>query len=110
MVQGLESWGLPVVSIVFPFWGYLIGSLLYIWLNQKKETTMETIGRVQIQGALNPEPYKPQFRVYLNPKSPTFPVFVTMISLNNINSLKGRFCYGPGRAWGQCSCYDNRSL
>ena len=27
----------PVVSIVVPFWGYLIGSLLCIWLNQKKE-------------------------------------------------------------------------
>ena len=37
-------WDLPVVSIVVPFWGYLIGSLLYIWLNQKKGTTMETIG------------------------------------------------------------------
>ena len=28
---------LPVVSIAVPFGGYLIGSLLYIWLNQKKE-------------------------------------------------------------------------
>ena len=28
---------LPIVSIVVPFGGYLIGSLLYIWLNQKKE-------------------------------------------------------------------------
>ena len=28
---------LPVVSIVVPCWGYLIGSLLYIWLNPKKE-------------------------------------------------------------------------
>ena len=27
----------PIVSIVVPFWGYLIGSKLYIWLNQKKE-------------------------------------------------------------------------
>ena len=27
---------LPVVSFVVPFWGYLIGSLLYIWLNQKR--------------------------------------------------------------------------
>ena len=34
---------LPVVSIVVPFWGYLIGSILYIWLNQKG-TTMESIG------------------------------------------------------------------
>ena len=29
------------------FLGLLIGSYLYIWLNQKKGTTMETIGRVQ---------------------------------------------------------------
>ena len=28
---------LPVVSIVAPFWVYRIRSLLYIWLNQKKE-------------------------------------------------------------------------
>ena len=27
----------PRVSIVVPFWGYLIGSLIYNWLNQKKE-------------------------------------------------------------------------
>ena len=33
---------LPIVSIVVSFWGYLIGSLIYNWLN-KKETTMETI-------------------------------------------------------------------
>ena len=33
----LRSLALPIVSIVVPFWGYLIGSLLYIWLNQKKE-------------------------------------------------------------------------
>ena len=32
MVQGL-----PIVSIVVPFGGYLIGSLIYNWLNQKKE-------------------------------------------------------------------------
>ena len=49
MVQGLESWGLPAVSIVFPFGGYLIGSLLYIWLNPKKGTTVETIGRPYIR-------------------------------------------------------------
>ena len=36
---------LPVVSIVVPFWGYLIGSILYIWLNQKG-TTMEYRYRV----------------------------------------------------------------
>ena len=29
-------WTIPRVSIVVPFWGYLIGSLLYIWLNQKR--------------------------------------------------------------------------
>ena len=40
----LRSLALPIVSIVVPFWGYLIGSLLYIWLNQKKGTTMETLG------------------------------------------------------------------
>ena len=28
---------LPIVSIVVPFWGYLIGSLIYNWLNQRKE-------------------------------------------------------------------------
>ena len=38
----------PRVSIVVPFWGYLIESLIYNWLNQKKGTTMETIGRVYI--------------------------------------------------------------
>ena len=27
---------IPIVSIVVPFWGYLIGSYLYIWLNQKR--------------------------------------------------------------------------
>ena len=27
---------LPFVSIVVPFGGYLLGSLLYIWLNQKR--------------------------------------------------------------------------
>ena len=35
---------IPIVSIVVRFGGYLIGSYLYIWLNQKKGTTMETIG------------------------------------------------------------------
>ena len=28
---------LPIVSIVVPFWGYLLGSLIESWLNQKKE-------------------------------------------------------------------------
>ena len=91
-MQGVESWGLPVVSNVFPFWGVPYRILIIYSVKPKKGTTMETIGRVQIQGALNPEPYKPQFRVYFNPKSPTFPRFLIMISLNNINSLKGRFC------------------
>ena len=27
---------IPIVSIVVPFWGYLIGSLIYNWLNQKR--------------------------------------------------------------------------
>ena len=27
---------IPIVSIVVPFGGYLIGSYLYIWLNQKR--------------------------------------------------------------------------
>ena len=27
----------PIVSIVVPFGGYLLGSLVYNWLNQKKE-------------------------------------------------------------------------
>ena len=36
---------IPIVSIVVPFWGYLIGPLIYNWLNQKKGTTMETIGK-----------------------------------------------------------------
>ena len=35
---------LPIVSIVVPFWDYLIGSQLYFGLNQKKGTTMDTIG------------------------------------------------------------------
>ena len=28
---------IPRVSIVVPFWGYLLGSLIQNWLNQKKE-------------------------------------------------------------------------
>ena len=27
----------PIVSIVVPFWGYLLGSLIQNWLNQKTE-------------------------------------------------------------------------
>ena len=27
---------LPIVSIVVPFWGYLLGSVIEIWLNQKR--------------------------------------------------------------------------
>ena len=30
-----------MVSVVVPFWGYLIRSLLYIWLNQKKAADAE---------------------------------------------------------------------
>ena len=37
--------GLPVVSIVVPFWGYLIGNLIIYLVKPKKGTTMETIGR-----------------------------------------------------------------
>ena len=29
-----------------PFWCYLLGSLIQKWLNQKKGSTMETLGRV----------------------------------------------------------------
>ena len=32
-----KQWGLPMVSIVVPFGGYLLGSLIKIWLNQDKE-------------------------------------------------------------------------
>ena len=32
-----EGRSLPRVSIVVPFWGYLSGSLIYKWLNRKKE-------------------------------------------------------------------------
>ena len=28
---------LPIVSIVVPFWGYLVKALVYTWLNQKRE-------------------------------------------------------------------------
>ena len=28
---------LPIVSIVVPFWGYLIRSELYIWINHEQE-------------------------------------------------------------------------
>ena len=31
-----------IVSIVVPSWGYLIGSYLYIWLNQNKELQTKT--------------------------------------------------------------------
>ena len=36
---------LPIVSIVVPFLGYLLGSLIEKELNPKKGTTMETIGK-----------------------------------------------------------------
>ena len=41
-VSGVEelrrcAFGVPIISIVVPFWGYLFGSLISIWLNQKKE-------------------------------------------------------------------------
>ena len=32
-----SEFSLPIVSIVVPFWGYLIKALIYNWLNQKKE-------------------------------------------------------------------------
>ena len=38
-------WGLPIVSIVVPFWGYLIRILIIYLVKPKKGTTMETIGR-----------------------------------------------------------------
>ena len=35
--SGLRGFGPTyIVSIVVPFWGYLLGSYLYIWLNQKR--------------------------------------------------------------------------
>ena len=34
---GCRTQNRPIVSIAVPFWGYLLGSYLYIWLNQKKE-------------------------------------------------------------------------
>ena len=37
---------LPVVSIVVPFWGCLIWSFIYNWLNPKDGPTMETVGTV----------------------------------------------------------------
>ena len=54
-----ERWGpriLPVVSIVVPFWGYLIGSLLYGWLNQKRNYNGDCryccgVYRVYIEGS-----------------------------------------------------------
>ena len=35
---------LPIVSIVVPFWGYFLGSLIYISVKPKKGTRIETIG------------------------------------------------------------------
>ena len=35
---------LPVVSIVVPFWGYLLGSFILNMVKPKTGTTMETIG------------------------------------------------------------------
>ena len=35
-VKGSYVSPIPIVSIVVPFLGYLIGSVLYIWLNQKR--------------------------------------------------------------------------
>ena len=37
----------PIVSIVAPFWGYLLASLYMDLVKPKKGTTMETIGRVE---------------------------------------------------------------
>ena len=41
LIQILEGfwvrvYSLPIVSIVVPFWGYLLGSLISNWLNQKR--------------------------------------------------------------------------
>ena len=50
---------LPIVSIIVPFWGYLLGSLVQNWLNQKRELPMETTGRILRQfwaGVLPPAP------------------------------------------------------
>ena len=40
---------LPIASLVVPFWGYLLGSLIYNWFKPKKGTTMETRGSIGAQ-------------------------------------------------------------
>ena len=44
-VYGFGFWGLPIVSIVVPFWGYLFRILNIKLVKPKKGTTMETIGK-----------------------------------------------------------------
>ena len=39
----------PIVSIVVPFWGYLLRSLIKELVKSKKGTTMETIGILEPQ-------------------------------------------------------------
>ena len=52
--SGVGFCGLPIVSIVVPFWGYLFRILNIEWVKPKKGTTMETIGRIEGAG-LGPE-------------------------------------------------------
>ena len=42
--------GLPVVSIVVPFWVYPLASLIYIWFSQNKELQW----RPKVNEAQNP--------------------------------------------------------
>ena len=56
---GFLACNVPVVSIVVPFWGYPIGPLLYIWLNQKKNYNGDyrfQCGSESQSSALIPEP------------------------------------------------------
>ena len=50
MWVGISSGFLPVVSIVVPFWGYLIKFLIIYLVKPAKGTTMETIGRFKVSG------------------------------------------------------------
>ena len=49
----MKSMSITIVSIVVPFWGYLIKILNVYLVKPKKGTTMETIGSV---GAENEKP------------------------------------------------------
>ena len=67
MIHGRKISSLPVVSIVVPFWVYLIGSLLYIWgLNQKKELQwrLQVVSGFDCQAKESKEFSQPQPRVW----------------------------------------------